>query len=331
MNSSTSTSPTDALLPSLPSGRPRRLLLFLPGLQPDDLLLRAFDLARHVHAHGKWFARVISPQDGPARSIFEAAAVPVQVIDAVEDSLAVARQVWGAHQDAAIAFGNADTWAGKLAERHGWPLLCEEPMNRAWFDPFASPRRREELRTALDLTASNRLALAFATEGSAESDMLGLLEAGQTALGKARSAEWQLALVRSDGRLTRVSYTGPEKLSPPPASVARSDWVAAADAILNLDYNALGYRPLLDAAALAVPIVADPTPSLCTFLPAPLYTAVEPASPTEIADALIDLAINPEAKARRVASAHVYAMTYRNPARLLPLWISTLEAAVAAR
>lgn len=319
-------------LPDLPSGRPRRLLLCTDGLKPDDITLRAFDLARHLHAHGRWFARVISTADGPLSAVFDAASVPVQALDSPEDPAAVSRQVWGNHQDAAIAFGDAHAWAAPLSRRHGWPLLCETQDSRAWFDPYASPARRAELRDGIGLPADGRLALAFATEDRDEAGLRALLQAVQDALREASLKNWHLGLIGADGKLAVRAPDGTEKIHPfYSAGIARSAWVATADAVLDLHKHGTGYRPLFDAAALAVPMVAEPAPALSTLLPAPLFTSAEMGSPTGVACALIDLVLNPEASARRVASAHVFAMSRRNPARLLPTWIDELESAVAAR
>jgi hypothetical protein len=315
-------------LPDLPSGRPRRLLLFTAGLQPDDLTLRAFDLARHLHAHGRWFARVVSSAEGPLRADFEALNVSVQVLDAPDDPAAVARQVWGHHQHAALAFGDAHRLAAPLAQRHQWPVLHETQEARAWFDPYASPERRADLRAAAGMTANDRLALAFATEARDEPRERALLRAIHDALREAALAGWHLGLVGADGGLMLQTPEGRESVRAfAPGSIARSAWVGAADAVLDLHKHGTGFRPLFDAAALAVPMVADPTPALASLLPASLFTAAEPGSPTDVADALIDLALNPGAAARRVASAHVFVMSHSNPARLIPEWIGALDRA----
>ena len=319
-------------LPDLPSGRPRRMLIFTAGLQPDDLTLRAFDLARHLHAHGRWFARVVSGADGPLRTHLERAAIPVQVVDQPADAAGLVRQVWGTAQDAAVAFGAAQAWVAPLAGRHGWPLWVETQDARAWFDPYASPDRRAEVRSALGLSADDRLALAFATESTDEKALLGLLQAIRAALSEARLTRWHLGLIGANGHLHLLT---PDAEAPPSETTdlagSRSTWVAAADAVLDLHKHATGFRPLFDAAALAVPIVADPTPSLATLLPAPFVAPAELGSPSDAADALIDLVLNPEAASRRVAAAHVFVMAHRNPARLLPSWIDTLEATVHRR
>ncbi len=316
-------------LADLPSGRPRRLLVFTEGLQPDDLTLRAFDLVRHLHAYGHWYARVISASEGPMRAEFEVASVVVQVVDNPHDAALVARQVWWAQQDAVLAFGAARIWTESLAKQHGLPFITEVASDRHGFDLYAAADRRAELRQRLALGDGERLALAFATEGKDEASLNGLLRAVHNALTEARLADWHLGLVGAEGTVTLHAPSGATTtFSPTTDRVARSAWVSAADAVLDLHRHGTGFRPLLDAAALAVPIVADPTPELASLLPAPLVAPAELASPTDAADALIDLVLNPAASARRVASAHVYAMTHRNPARQLPAWVHAIESAV---
>ncbi len=289
------------------------------GLQPDDETLRAFDLARHLHAHGRAFARVVSAQDGPLRTDFEAAGFPVQVLDAPGDPAAVAREVWGRNQDAGMVFGEAAVWAEAVAQRHGWPLLHDAAGPDVWFDPYASPARRAELRSALALPGDARLALAFATEARDEDNVVAWLQAIQGALREGGLVAWHLGLVGAAGEIRVVApEEGSAALLRAPADVPRSAWVAAADAVLDTHRHGTGFRPLLDAAALAVPMVAEPTAALNTLLPEPFFATADLCSPTDVADALIDLALNPNAAARRVAAAHVFAMSRRNPARLLP-------------
>jgi len=322
---------TRSRLPDLPSGRPRRMLVFTEGLQPDDLTLRAFDLVRHLHAYGHWYARVVSGAEGPMRAEFEAASVVVQVVDNPHDAALVERQVWWAQQDAVIAFGPARTWAEPLAKQHQLTFITEAAGDRQGFDLYAAADRRNELRLRLALGEGERLALAFATEAKDEGSLNGLLRAVHNALTEARLADWHLGWVGAQGTVTLHAPSGATTtLSPSTDRVARSAWVSAADAVLDLHRHGTGFRPLLDAAALAVPVIADPTPELAALLPAPLVAPAELASPTDAADALIDLVLNPAASARRVASAHVYAMTHRNPARQLPAWVHAIESAVKA-
>lgn len=303
----------------LPSGRPRRVLLLTAGLQPDDATLRAFDLARHLHAHGRAFARVVSAQDGPLRTDFEAAGFPVQVLDAPGDPAAVAREVWGRNQDAGMVFGDAAVWAEAVAQRHGWPLHHDAAGPDVWYDPYASPARRAELRATLALPAGARLALAFATETRDEDNLTAWLHAIRDAVSEGRLVSWHFGLIGAAGEMRLVSPgEGSAVAVPVPANVPRSAWVAAADAVLDAHRHGAGFRPLLDAAALAVPIVAEPSSALAGLLPAAFFATADLGSPTDVADALIDLALNPDAAARRVAAAHVFAMSRRNPARLMP-------------
>jgi hypothetical protein len=257
---------------------------------------------------------------------FEAAGFPVQVLDAVNDPAAVAREVWGRQQDAGMVFGDAAVWAEALAQRHGWPLIPDAAGPDVWFDPYASPARRSELRSALALPAEARLALAFATEARDEDNLVAWLQAIRSALNEGRLVSWHLGLIGAAGEMRLVSPgEGPAVAVPVPANVPRSAWVAAADAVLDAHRHGTGFRPLLDAAALAVPMVAEPVSALAGLLPAAFFATADLGSPTDVADALIDLALNPGASARRVAAAHVFAMSRRNPARLLADACANLE------
>jgi O-antigen biosynthesis protein len=61
---------TTGALPALPSGRPRRLLLVLRTLREVDATGRALDVVRHLHAGGRWVARAVATEEGPARARF---------------------------------------------------------------------------------------------------------------------------------------------------------------------------------------------------------------------------------------------------------------------
>lgn len=148
-----------AALPGLPSGRPRRLLLVLRTLWPDDATLRALDLARHLIPSAQWAARVVSTEDGPLRRDFERTQVESLIVDpepllaarspaALHSALeSLHRQIWWRHLDAVAVFDPLCGWAIGLARREGIPVLfdclADEPITP---DPTALPEVRTLLR-----------------------------------------------------------------------------------------------------------------------------------------------------------------------------------------
>jgi hypothetical protein len=131
-------------LPALPSGRPRRLLLVMRSLLPNDATLRALDLAQHLISSHRWAARIVSAEDGPLRRDFEQAGAESLVVDpgplfAARDSAAMERalthlqrQIWWGHLDAVAVFDPVCGWAITLAQRQKIPVLFDcfvhEPM-----------------------------------------------------------------------------------------------------------------------------------------------------------------------------------------------------------
>ncbi len=146
-------------LSELPSGRPRRLLMVLQALLPNDATLRALDLARHLTASHRWATRVVSTEDGPMRHTFEQAGVEAMVVNPLplltaggpaeaERALAqLAREIRWDHLDVVAVFDAVCGWALTLAGRRGIPTLfdclADEPLQT---DPTASPAVQSLLR-----------------------------------------------------------------------------------------------------------------------------------------------------------------------------------------
>lgn len=153
--------PPDRSLPVLPSGRPRRLLMVIQALLPNDSTLRALDLARHLTASHRWATRVLSTEDGPMRHTFEQAGVEAMVVNPLplltaggpaeaERTLAqLAREIRWDHLDAVVVFDPVCGWALTLASRRGIPTLfdclADEPLQT---DPTASPAVQSLLRNS---------------------------------------------------------------------------------------------------------------------------------------------------------------------------------------
>lgn len=147
-------------LRELPSGRPRRVLIVLRTLWPDDSTLRALDIARHLVASHRWAARVVSMEDGPLRREFEATDVESLIVNPEpllsaqdEPSLAEAlgkltRQIWWRHLDVVAVFDPICGWIMGTARQQGIPVLfdcgADEPMNP---DPTAIPAVQSLLRS----------------------------------------------------------------------------------------------------------------------------------------------------------------------------------------
>jgi hypothetical protein len=143
---------THRTLNALPSGRPRRLLLVVRSLLPNDTTLRALDLARHLVSSHRWAVRLVAAEDGPLRADFEAGGVESLVVDpgpflmagdaAARDAAlqGLQRQIWWQHLDTVAVFDPVCGWATILARRQKIPVLldCSEttPMEP---DPTGSP------------------------------------------------------------------------------------------------------------------------------------------------------------------------------------------------
>jgi hypothetical protein len=150
---------TPRSLAVFPSGRPRRLLMVLRSLQPDDSSLRALDLARSFRVDKHWAVRIVSTEDGPLRAAFEQADAeslivsPEALLTASDEPSAhraldhLRRQIWWGHLDAVTVFNPLCGWAATLARAQGIPVLFDcledEPIRP---DPTASDAVRNLLQ-----------------------------------------------------------------------------------------------------------------------------------------------------------------------------------------
>jgi len=152
---------TNCSLPALPSGRPRRLLIVLRSLQPDDSALRALDLARKFYAEKSWAVRIVSTEDGPLRQAFEQVDAeslivsPELLLTAPDEAAArhafdqLKRQIWWKHLDAVAVFNSVCGWAASMARTQGIPVLfdCLEVETMST-DPTASSAVRTLLQAS---------------------------------------------------------------------------------------------------------------------------------------------------------------------------------------
>lgn len=308
-------------LPALPSGRPRRLLLVLRTLRPDDAARRALDVVRWFAAGGRWVARAISAEDGPLTASLEAANCPVQQVDlrafskargvAADAELATLdRGIWWRHLDAVAVFDETSEWIAPLARQHGLPIFRDPSEELLWHAP--------DERMAFDASAP----LVAPIRGAARHGAPTLL-----ALAADSGADFEVAVtdVREDEeeQLFRASLRDP-------ASVRVADAPPSCSAIVCPAWRDHPTHTLLTAIASGVPIITTPTAPLATTFRAGELVFIPPGNPLALRHAIDDLRARPEAALRRAAAAQRLVWGQHAPARQLPRWCAALEAAVAA-
>ncbi|MEY3775716.1 MAG: hypothetical protein RLZZ129_2496 [Verrucomicrobiota bacterium] len=135
----------------LPSGRPRRLLMVLRSLWPNDATLRAKDLACTLAASFRWAIRVVSTEDGPIREDLAQAGIESLIVDPAPFLTArddftmnraldnLRRQIWWTHLDAVAVFDPVCGWAIALARQQGLPVLFDCTVEETMIpDPTAT-------------------------------------------------------------------------------------------------------------------------------------------------------------------------------------------------
>lgn len=126
------------MLPPTPSGRPRRIVFALADLQPGESALRALDLARHLHATGAGFVRILATSGGALQEAFAATGAALQILPEfplmrardeaeVERHLAaLARQIRLDGIELTVAFDTLSHWALYLAQLRGIPTALDK-------------------------------------------------------------------------------------------------------------------------------------------------------------------------------------------------------------
>jgi glycosyltransferase involved in cell wall biosynthesis len=312
-----------AQLPMLPSGRPRRLLLVVRTLRPDDASLRALDVAQFLHDNGRWVVRVVATEDGALRDAFEAAACPAQLLDvsryvnappalASAELASLEPQIWWRHLDAVALFDPVSEWAGELAQRHSLPVFRDPPSALAWFAPAADTWRFDALAPVVapirGLDGHGAHLLVAATVGRSGLPSVILTDVRD----HPDEVLLRAALVQSPG-------------------LRAAAWPDALGGLVNPAFGAVPHHRVLTAAAAGVPVITTPTPLLRAAFPAGEVVFLTPGNPLELAHALLDHAANPTAAARRADAARRAVFARHHPAAQLPRWLGALEAAVAAR
>lgn len=308
-------------LPTLPSGRPRRLLLVLRTMRPDDATRRALDVARWLRASGRWAVRAIAAEDGALREKFEASDCAVQLVDlraltAAEKSTAptelarLDRTIWWRHLDAVALFDPSSGWIAPLATQHGLSVFRDPAEALLWFSP--------DDRLAFD-PASPALApiRGLATHGA------------PTLLGAAAEFPDGNSIVIGDVRDTEEEELF--RASAAATAGLRVDAVPArCSAVICPAWREHPHHALLTAAASGVPVITTPSPQLSATFAHGEIVFVPPGNPLALAHALRDLRANPSA-ARRIEAARRVVVAAYDPAVQLPRWLGALEAAVAVR
>lgn len=310
-----------ASLPPLPSGRPRRLLMALRTLRPDDATLRALDVARFLRRSGRWVVRVVGAEDGTLREAFEAAECPVQLIDLgpwvdsgeTDAALAlVGREIWWRNLDAVALFDPVSRWAGQVARRHGIAVFEDAPEAIAWVPTETS-------RVAFDPAAPLVAPIRGLAAHGAETLVQALADAGDGA--RVILADWR---DHADETLLAAALAQAPRLG-------RGEWPALAAGCVCPAFANHPHQRLLAAIAGGVPVVSTPSPLLSRLFAHGEIQFVPPGNPLALAHALADLAANPAASARRAEAARRVALAACNPAVQLPRWLGALAAAAASR
>ena len=356
-------------IPSLPSGRPRRLLFVLRTLFHHDATLRALDLVRHLACSGRWAARVVATEDGPLRHAFAAAGVESLVVDpgpllaaasgdAMNQALrAVERQIWWGHLDAVAVFDPIGGWAITLARQRKIPVLFDcsetEPLRP---DATAVPAVQELQRTGW--RAASAVCFASATAARAQSDLF----PGQTA---AVIGPWHTPCLATSPPDARVAFAPLRTVDwlkrYHPAAAARwtfrqgpaasfdDELLAHQDDAFNApalqhaaDWNTAGaslclgplfargpLRPIIDAAAAGLPVVAPRLPVTEEIFAGTRVPLVDPAHPLALAHALLAWEGAPTTYQREATAVAHDLRAAHDPARHLPQWERLLQTIIA--
>ncbi len=331
--------PTNAALPALPSGRPRRLLLVVRTMQPDDATLRALDVTRQLTPSGRWATRLVAAEDGPLKETFEASGCAVQIVNplayfaatqpaATETALnALAREIWWRHLDGVVIFDPGSIWADRLARQKNLPVFHDPADSIAWFSPSA--------------------VFTFDPEGRVNAPIRGLAAQGAGVLLHAAAHLARYASFSRPLLVTDVRYTPEENLFQAtwsrndPAAIstqttANSSWFRSNDGLHSLAASAVvcpaftghPHRTLLSALAAGVPLITTPSRLLAATFGVNEVTFVAAGNPLALAHAIIDTLANPADRERRTAAAARLVATHHSPALQLLHWERGLEAVI---
>ena len=357
-------------LPALPSGRPRRLLLVVRSLLPNDATLRALDLARHFVSSHRWAARLVAAEDGPLRRDFEAADVESLVVNpgplfaagdapALERALRdLQRQILWQHLDAVAVFDPVCGWAITLARRQGIPVLfdCSDatPVEP---DPTASDAvqnlLRDSWRSASAVCFASRSA-ARAQQGRCGDRPAEMITQwhtpglptnaaadSRTILAPLRTVDWlarqhPATVANWSFRQGPAGQVDAERLAQQDdafnfrALQRTDDWsVTGAALCLGPLFDRGPLRPVIDAAAAGIPVVAPRLALTEEIFQGTRVQLVDEANPLALAHALLAWEALPASFQREPAATARGFRARHDPAQLLPQW-ERLLATVAA-
>lgn len=362
--------PAMAALPVLPSGRPRRLLIVVRSLLPGDGTLRALDLVRHLLADHAWAARGVSLEDGPMRTDFERADVhslivdPAPLLTAADETAmrraldGLRRQIWWGHLDAIALFDPLGAWVTPLAAERGIPVI---------FDCLADEPLKPDATAIAPVQALFRAAWRQATAVIFGSHAAARAQAAvMTGVPAAVIPHWHTPSLPAAAVTAPVAYLplraaawlhrhhpdvadrwefrqGPAAVNDLELRwreddagnfiplVHSSDWsMAGVGACLGPLFDRGPLRPLLDAAALGLPVVAPDTPTTRELFATVRAGLVAADNPLALAHRLLELEADRElfAAERAFIADHIRANHAPTPA--MRRWGEQL-AGVAAR
>ena len=361
------------VLPARPSGRPRRLLLVIRSLLPNDAVLRALDLARHLTSSHQWAARLVSTEDGPLRDDFQGAGVESLIVNpdpffsardetVMQHALAaLRRQIWWGHLDAVAVFDPVCGWAITLARGQNIPVLfdclADEPMEP---DPTAIPTvqslLRESWRTATGLCfgsaaaaqaqhghLGHRPAAIIAQWHSPDLPSAAPEPGSRVALAPLRSADWltryhPAVAARWTFRQGPAGLNKDERLARQddafnlPALQHQASWaVPGLSLCLGPLFGRGPLRPLLDAAASGIPLVAPRSPTTQEFFAGTRLPLVDENNPLALAQVLLAYDARPDLFQRESAVTMALIRARYAPQKLLSRWEALLATVAATR
>lgn len=347
-------------LPALPSGRPRRLLLVMRSLLPNDSTLRALDLARHLVASERWAARLVAAEDGPLRHDFLAAGVEALVVDPkplleARDEVGVAsalqgleRQIWWRHLDAVAVFDPVCGWAITLARRQEIPVLFDctttEPVEPdATASPAVQQLQRDSWRAATTICFGTHAAACAQHDrlGNPPAEIIpqwhtpGLAVANPAArrvFAPLRTIAWMVrhhpeVAARWEfcqgpaGEITEDQLAQQDEALNCPAVQRTPDWSVAGTALcLGPLFGRGPLRPVIDAAAAGIPVLAPRGAATEEFFQPTHGLLVNDANPAALAHALLAWSALPASFQREAAALSPAFRSRHDPARLLAQW-----------
>jgi hypothetical protein len=348
------------VLPAFPSARPRRLLLVVRSLWPNDETLRALDVARHLTSSHRWAARVVSTEDGPLRHDFEQTGVESLIVNpgtvfsardpaALQTALTgLKRAIWWGHLDAVAVFDPVCGWAITLARQQGIPALfdCQavaplEPDATA--HPAVQALLRESWQSASALCFGSVTA-ARAQHGAFSRCAAEIIPAwhspglpspapgSRIALAPLRTADW---LARHHpataarwtfrqgpaGRIDDERLAAQDDAFNAPALHRAPNWNLDGAALCLGPLFARGpLRPTIDAAAAGIPLVAPRSPLTEELFRDSRVALVDESNPTALAHALLAWEALPASFQREADALAPLFRARHDPAHLLPRW-----------